>query len=680
MVVLLSNCGDCCSTQAIASTTTTAKILAVWPYTEFNGLFDLVRRDSLVADCSDSNPYLRGWNGVRTGKGLASDTVDCLKTIGLPIFFSTSVDFSNRLFSPESRGVKFRFAPLGLAYSKFGGDATFAASQFESVPADFNRTLFSGRLDFTDVVLSEDVSCSFQNAIFRGPTSFSRSQLGWSTSFDGAHFDSAATVDFSKTNFRGVSSFEDVVFGGSLVFAETMFRDSISLLIDFPNPHFRNAQFLGLTRFQSIQFANPVDFTTTQFGGDGALSIHNSRFWATPMFRGVVFSGPVTWRTVDCDNLVAFWGSRFSDSVDFYNVRFLRDLSFNHCQFLRPLDHETNPEKMHRSRVFRFESSTVAANVSFDNSFIARPLDLRGLSHDTASTTASSTVTFWGANLCDTLFVGNRFTSNSLYLDLTRCQLVSGDLRSKLVSLYSDSLRAQGNFFQPRLTEASFEDRPGAPAIVISAPIRLKIQIEKFNILSIEDSLSYYDKKEIIEYLKAESFASNDQKAERLELDYLLARSVAYQKVATTYEPYDWKNLPQIVGSWLHSATLGFGYRPFKLLYWALGFALAFAAMYFWMHGHADAITRYVKKLSSAENTAQVNWGSRIERFYYCLWFSITVLLAIRLKPQLLTSFDHRQKRFILTEYLVGIGLYAYFIFASKAGSISTRIMQLLGQ
>jgi hypothetical protein len=53
------------------------------------------------------------------------------------------------------------------------------------------------------------------------------------------------------------------------------------------------------------------------------------------------------------------------------------------------------------------------------------------------------------------------------------------------------------------------------------------------------------------------------------------------------------------------------------------------------------------------------------------------VLLAIRLKPRLLVSFSTWQKRFILTEYVIDLSLYAYFIMGSKAGSLASKFVEL---
>lgn len=55
----------------------------------------------------------------------------------------------------------------------------------------------------------------------------------------------------------------------------------------------------------------------------------------------------------------------------------------------------------------------------------------------------------------------------------------------------------------------------------------------------------------------------------------------------------------------------------------------------------------------------------------------MVVLLAIRIKPRLLVSFNTWEKRFILTEYVIGLLLYTYFIMGSQAGSLASKFVEL---
>ncbi len=219
-------------------------------------------------------------------------------------------------------------------------------------------------------------------------------------------------------------------------------------------------------------------------------------------------------------------------------------------------------------------------------------------------------------------------------------------------------------------------------AVVLTDLVDLTIHPEKFRIVYLDPGKSYFQKKNIIEYLKSNSFKSD--KSAQFELDYIFARSTIYQMESDTFEDNKWYEIwkwPKWVANTIYYSTMGFGYRPFRLIWWALGMILIYAG--FFVKKFPGRINAYIatnynsdqdSKSNKVEKEKHLTFG---ETLINCVYFSIMVFFTFRLKGNILTFFDIHEKRWIISEWLLGFGVYVAFLLGSKSGSILYSLKEL---
>ena len=224
---------------------------------------------------------------------------------------------------------------------------------------------------------------------------------------------------------------------------------------------------------------------------------------------------------------------------------------------------------------------------------------------------------------------------------------------------------------------------PGA-RIILFGPVDLKIQSEKFKFIELADNLDYYAKKDIISVLKDSSFNDSKKYAkEHFEIDYIFAKSTKYQKESTEYEKYSIFHL-KTWWRFMYNATMGLGYRPFRLACCISVFIILFATIYyFWI---PQQINRYILKkyeIKEYPATKRRKIAKRIRNprafdiFINCTYFSSMLFFTFRLKGDLLASFDGKERWIIVLEYLIGLLIYIAFLTLSKAGSILHNLKSL---
>ncbi len=318
-------------------------------------------------------------------------------------------------------------------------------------------------------------------------------------------------------------------------------------------------------------------------------------------------------------------------------------------------------------------------------------MDFRGARFDSVATAS-----FAQAAVRDTLFLGTQGSDDVQRFDFRRVQFLNAgrDVPG------GDSVAVQF---------------PGA-AVVLSGPVELQMQQAKFGFLHLADDLSYFDKEDIITYLKENSYAGPDQDKERFELDYLLARSTMHQKKSGTYERYAWYS-PTLRWNQFYDALMGFGYRPFKIFFWAGGLILVFALYYrvrmprriydfvqdkdketaqppespqepsspspAWT-GAERTIGRPRPSQAETETSKAEQTKSRKQDilsapnpWIHCLYFSVMVFFTFRLKQKILTFFDIRERRLIVFQWTLGFLVYLAFLTLSKSGSILQQLKTL---
>lgn len=268
---------------------------------------------------------------------------------------------------------------------------------------------------------------------------------------------------------------------------------------------------------------------------------------------------------------------------------------------------------------------------------------------------------FSGSNIMDNLYIGNNNFNKIPIFDFRLANFYPQFLLN-----YKDSLQI---------------NIPGT-SLILCGPVKLIMQIEKFKYLSFEDSLDYFTKKNIISILKENSYNGPEQSKERFELDYLLAKSTMYQNKTSTYNSNKWYDVPswpRWFFNWLYYITLGMGYRPFRLIYWALLVISSFTVIY------TSALSKRVNAFLSQdwrgkkplENAKDGKFLQSFGNILNALYFSASIFFTFRLKKDILLFFNRREKLLISIEWILGFIIYFSFIAFSKKGSILHTLTSL---
>jgi len=201
--------------------------------------------------------------------------------------------------------------------------------------------------------------------------------------------------------------------------------------------------------------------------------------------------------------------------------------------------------------------------------------------------------------------------------------------------------------------------------IYLGSPIFLRMQIEKFKNLALVDSLDYYSKKEIISFVKSNSFDGEANTRERFELDYLLARSTKYQEISTEYKLFKWYEFWKTLPRYLYDEMMGLGYRPFRILYWMFGFLIIFSFILFFTI--RESINAYINRNKKKPELKSETYFSSLVN---CFYVTAGAFFGIRLNQDILTFFKPKERWKIILIYSVGLFMYFLFIYGAKTGAI----------
>lgn len=533
-------------------------------------------------------------------------------------------------------------------------------------PLRFQGSVWFIRTEFDSIA-------GFSHSTFIDTTRFVGARFPEGASFSGCRFSDSSSAWFNRADFSVLAAFGNTSFPGGASFFRVTFNTSCDASFWYANfkehADFQYTQFFGTASFKNAYFEHS-SFDGASFGGgvsfDGAKFQRGGNFSRVELFDSADFScvgarfvEGARFQYTRFGGYANFASSYFRGSVVFRDTKFAVGASFADVQFG---DADAIPNR----DAVSFNQASIAGTLDFSHALIYAKLDFRDATFESKprnrviGTLDSGTIDitleymsdagtpwaiFHNARILDTILVGTKGSWDPQYLDFT-------------LALFSEETD---------------------PAIVLFGPVDLRMQVEKFKYLTFDTSLSYFEMKNIVEYLKQNSYAGPDYKKERFELDYLFADAVAYHRESTkfglypAYHPWHWVK-------WFHCVSLGYGYRPFRIVWWMLGISVLYAALYYRARHHllSRNIGSYMKRLADQNpRWGEDNWRSKPEAFYHCLWFSITILLAIRIKPRLLTHFCPWEKRFVLSEYVIGLSLYAYFLLGSKAGSIGTTLIEL---
>lgn len=436
--------------------------------------------------------------------------------------------------------------------------------------------------------------------------------------FKSANFDSIA--DFIGANFKSPTGFWNVQFHNLAFFKMASFNDWVN---------FVKVRFDSLSDFSLVRFNNHSNFHTSIFNSDAN-------------FNGASFASTVDFRITHFQGKANFKNAQFNNKADFGKAYFASEVIFEGAQF--------------KGKVI-FNSAKINSKLDFRKACFSRLAEI-----DLSL-----------AEIRDSVFVGIPDSDSLQKYDF---------LRAKLMETNEDFIiinkKWYFNCYGCGRKKVNF---PGAK-IVLYGPVNLKIQLEKFRFIKLYNKLNYFAKKDIISMLKDYSFNGNKYSRERFELDYLFAKSTMYQKESTKYEifsifhPISWLRF-------IYYATLGLGYRPFRLTLWILIIIIFFAFIYyFWIPRQINLyiLKKYDLKKSSSYKKRRYKKHSLshfTDTIINCLFFSSMLFFTFRLKGELITFFNTKQKRVIVLEYLIGLLIYIAFLTLTKEGSILHTIKSL---
>ena len=375
----------------------------------------------------------------------------------------------------------------------------------------------------------------------------------------------------------------------------------------------------------------PLSFTKALFGDahfDRVADFEYTHFKCAAYFHRAHFGGVANFRNAHFGSLVHFGSSHFGSEVFFEYTRFGSAVTFANAQF----DSIAHFEQVH------FDSIAIFAQAHFYS--VANFLGAAFNNQTDFTSTRFDSLNLMGAR------IGGKFSVGSYYK--------------------AQAFDFSRTIFLPKAK------------IVIHELVELNIQPEKFKYLSFEEPLDYFRKKNIIENLKSKSFA-NDKSAQ-FELDYIFAKSTMYQEPAGEYEQNIWYEIcdwPKLIINTIYYWTMGLGYRPFRLIWWILATIIIYTAIFAKkIPGRINAYISNPDADSTGEEKKEVHL-SLWETLLNCAYFSVMVFFTFRLKRDILTFFDAKEKRLIVGEWVVGFLVYVAFLTLSKSGSILHNLKEL---
>jgi len=572
------------------------------------------------------NPTVYPYGGVQDGSRFNRIWME-----RIPLNFKTA-NFDNAQFNKvaffewaqfQSRADFFR--------AKFHSRANFVGAKFNSLAyfwgADFDNLANFGVNERYISLAEEGVQfhdvADFGSAQFHNGADFERVQFHSLTVFSDDQF--YGWADFQKAQFHNRAKFERAQFHSRVDFDEAQFHSRVDFMwAQFHSEaDFDEAQFDSLAYFGEAQFHSEADFKEAQF--DSLVYFHRTQFHSQVDFAGANFFSLADFAFAKFDSLAYFGGVFFLGQADFGLVKFHSRANFRDVKFHKRAEFgNTQFDSLANFERAEFHSVANFMYSEFNNLAIAD---------------------FMSAWIIDTVFVGA--PRNIQRFDFSLAKLF-----------------------------------PGAK-IVIYAPVKIKIQHEKLHFISLPNDLDYFSKKVIVEGTKKESFKEDGYAKARFELDYIFAKSTMYQKQSPYYERYSALN-PICWGRFLYNITMGLGYRPFRLAWWVLGLIASFAIFYFlWI---PQQINNYISKKYEIKESSNIKRKRIIKRtrnphftdtIINCLYFSSLLFFTFRLKGDILTFFDTKEKRVIVSEYLIGLLIYISFLTLAKSGSILHTLKSL---
>ena len=481
------------------------------------------------------------------------------------------------------------------------------------------------------------LSASFDDIAFMSNIGFTQSIFKGNSSFKKTKFEKLARFD--KVIFDSVAIFQDAEFNEA-IFESVQFKNKADFFrAKFNGPAYFFAKFDSTARFRVAKFDSSVDFLNANFMGSAFFGDGECRGRAS--FRHAIFHQKADFNSYRFISTVDFEASGVLGETKFYNAKFYNDIDFKNAFLNGKVD---------------FSLARINGRINFTNAVFNSEINFR----DAIFAEKSDYVNFNSARIIDTLFIGTIKWDNPQKFDLRLARLMPSGQYEHSIHTNSKNL----NHFNLQKI-AVFG--PGAK-IVLYGPVEIKILYDQIPFIALPPKMDYFTKKFIIDHTKQASFASDDFKKERLELDYIFSKSTMYQKPTAAYENYSVLH-PKTWLRFIYNLTMGLGYRPFRLALCALIAIIAFSIYYFCRFPYQ--INTFINK--NHEKSSSRNLRSHPRSFgtlINCFYFSTMVLLSLRLKGTILTQFNDDEKKAIIFEWVIGFVFILAFLLWSKAGVI----------
>ncbi len=406
-----------------------------------------------------------------------------------------------------------------------------------------------------------------------------------------------------------------------------------------------NAIFHDDAKFSKAHFKESVQFSGAKFAKNADFK--NAIFRENSEFNKAVFKGNANFDNVQF-SWINFSEAFFEDNVLFRNAIISNTANFSYATFYGEID---------------FSDAKLLNKVTFQNAIFYGSAKFIG-------THFNEVIRFDYVEFYDSLFIGSQRSDYIQSFDFSITTLVE-----KAGQFAFEDERNKNN---KRIIKYS-----GA-AIILTSPVDIKIQLEKFKFIFLKKDLDYFTKKRIINRLK-ENFKDDDYRTERFELDHIFAKSTKYQKESSS-PFYEKKWIGSIILNFFYDIFLGLGYRPFRILWLMLIIISFYSIIYYFISNTKVNISEYIKNILISKNIGKDNilenqYIKRFEDFINCFYFSVTIFFNIKLRSEILNSFSFNQKVLIISEWIISLTCYFLFIKCSKAGfNLATWAYTLIGK
>jgi hypothetical protein len=600
-------------------------------------LFSLLFQNSdyTLAQKENSRWYPYGGiiNAERFKTGILKKPIDFTEAIFDSVLFDSIAYFEEARFKRTANFENSRFKKHALFWkAQFDSAANFQFAEFDSA-AIFANCRFANEANLMAVKFNNS-SVIFDSSLFDGDAHFLFTRFKPEASFTAAQFNLGAS--FASAQFNNSANFTGAAFKRVAFFLQTRFDSSLTFNNVRCNgvAYFRQARF-DRSSFNDTHFHSQVSFDSAQFGAevffvktcfDSLASFKKATFYKGVFEADSYFKSVAFFEGAKFYSTVSFVGSVFSNDVDFSDATFKKNVEFFNVKFLKSAD---------------FRAAEFDGSVTLDFSF---------------------------STIGDVIYVGTVTSREIPRFDFSKAEFLDAG-REVLPADATEKISGK------------VVKLPGAK-IVLTGPVDLRIQLEKFDLLVLPYKYDYYTKKDIISTLKEISFKGDNYKAERFELDHLFATSTAFQKKSSRFEEYSYFN-PFLWLQLVYYITMELGFKPFKLVLHMILIVMTYA--FFYMQRMPVRVYEYLHqdsghKVTQNTNKKRTQGISRefIDLFVDCVYFSAVVFFSFRLRRDLITFFSGREKKIVVVEWLLGLISYIAFLLFSKSGSIIHQLRNLL--